>query len=66
MDRKEMTIREVLEITMKNLKGITIPVELCETVGQQIMASARNIEICIEAMDKAAGGEEDGPVADPE
>lgn len=66
MEENRMTIREVLEITVKNLKAIAVPVELMETIGQPVLGSIRNLEACISAMDNAGGGESDGPAADPE
>lgn len=65
---QQLTVREVLEITIQNLKGITLPVELCDSVGQAILGSIRNLTACINAMDaqKADGGEDDGADADPE
>jgi hypothetical protein len=65
---EQLTVREVLEITINNLKGIQIPVELCDTVGQAIVGSIRNLTACVNAMDaqNADGGENDGSDADPE
>lgn len=66
MEENRMTVREVLEITVRNLKSIAVPVELMETIGQAVLGSIRNIEACIEAMDGAGGGESDGRDPDPE
>lgn len=65
---EQLTVREVLEITINNLKGITIPIELCDTVGQAILGSIRNLTACISAMDaqNADGGVYDGSDPDPE
>lgn len=63
MDGNKMTIPEVLEITAKNLRGVSLPVELLETTGQIILGSIRNIEACLDAMRKAEnadGGDNDG------
>jgi len=62
-----MTVKEVLEITSRNLKTIMIPVELSETIGQAILGSIRNIDICLRAMEETNdGGEGDGSDPDPE
>ena len=70
MDGK-LTVREVLEITVNNLQGIMLPVELSETAGQTILGSIRNLTACINAMDRQEsenddGGESDGSEADAE
>jgi hypothetical protein len=66
MEENRMTVREVLEITVRNLKSIAVPVELMETIGQAVLGSVRNIEACIEAMNGAGGGEKHEPEADAE
>jgi hypothetical protein len=69
MEEKKMTIEEVLEITVQNLRSITLPVDLCETVGMTIIGSINNLNMCLSAM-KAAnvpdGGNENEPEADTE
>ena len=62
---EQLTIREVLEITVRNLKCISVPVELTESIGQIVLGSIRNLEACIKAMDEH-GGEEDGTASDTE
>jgi hypothetical protein len=62
-----LTVRQVLEITVNNLRGIMIPVELADTVGGAIVGSIRNLDMCIKAMDEAEnGGATDGTEPDPE
>jgi hypothetical protein len=61
-----MTIRQVLEITIQNLRGITLPVALMETVGQALVGSIRNLEACVNAIDNAERGAEDGTDPDSE
>ena len=63
MEGNRMTITEVLDITVKNLKSVSLPVELMETAGQVILGSVRNIEACLEAMKNAGnadGGDDNG------
>jgi hypothetical protein len=61
-----MTIRQVLEITAQNLRGIMLPVEMMETAGQVLVGSIRNLEACMHAMDEAERGAKNGADPDPE
>ena len=61
-----MTIKEVLSITVQNLRGIMLPVELMETAGQAIVGSVKNLEACISAMEEAERGAKNGADPDPE
>lgn len=73
MEERKMTIREVLESTEKQLKGISLPVEMIAT-AQTILNCAGNLRACIDAIDKAdaeaeekaEGGETDGSDPDHE
>lgn len=49
---KEMTIEEVLEITIRNLKGIQIPVEMSESIGARVLGCIRNIQMCVDAIER--------------
>lgn len=64
--KETMSIREVLDITIKNLRGIMLPVELMETTGQALIGSIRNLEACVSAMDEAERSAEHGADPDPE
>ena len=59
-----MTVKEVLEITIKNLEGIQVPVALLESIGVPIRQNANNLRECILAIDReeqaAAGYPEPG------
>ena len=46
-----MTVRQVLEITVKNLMLIAVPRGLNQTVGIPIDQAIGNLQACIEAMD---------------
>jgi len=63
---KQMTIREVLEITARNLREIAVPVTLMESIGKPVLGCAQNIDACLQAIDKAEGGGKDGPEPDAE
>jgi hypothetical protein len=51
MDEKKYSIREVLEITIRNLSDITIPVSMAEGLGMALVQNIRNLQMCIEAID---------------
>ena len=64
-----MTVEEVLQITINNLKEIQLPVMMADTASR-IAGSIRNIQLCINAIEegkqKEPEGKEDGRKADPE
>lgn len=49
-----MTIKEVLEITINNLNGISVPRWLNEQIGIPIDNAVGNLKLCLEAMSKPA------------
>ena len=49
-----MTIRDALVITLEQLRGITVPVELVESIGIPVATAVANLKTCIEGIDKAA------------
>lgn len=60
-----MDIREVLEISIGVLRGIQIPVDLAEQVGQPVLGVIGNLRLCIEALEKVqAKTDESGEAAD--
>lgn len=75
-EKKTYSVEEVLEITINNLKGISVPVDYTETIAIPIRNCIGNLEICIqasrmmqEAQEKAkkeTEAEEDGPDAEAE
>ena len=58
MDRQH-TVEEVLRITVDMLKGIEIPVELCERVGIPIARGIMNIQNCITAIENGKKAQEE-------
>ena len=76
MEKKGMTLEEVLRITADNLSNIQIPVTMAESVGMMIAGSIKNIQLCINAIEEgkqeeaknqeAPEVEEDGRETDPE
>lgn len=66
-----MTIKEVLTLTIQQLKGIMIPVELSDSVGMKVKDAMNNIGACIQAMETAQAEHEqrkeaeDGRETDP-
>ena len=53
-----MTIREVLGITIQMLKGVSLPISLMDTAGQDIRNAVHNLEACIEAIDRESTEQE--------
>lgn len=47
-----LTIEEVLQITVRNLKSISIPVELSDSVGVKICGSIQNLMNCLDAFER--------------
>ena len=47
MEEKKMSIKEVLEITIRNLTNISVPVGLTETIGMPIMQNVGNLRQCV-------------------
>lgn len=45
-----MTIKEVLEMVVNNLSGISVPVALMQQIAAPISQSIKNINACLEAM----------------
>lgn len=52
-----MTVKEVLELTINSLNSICIPVALVKPIGEAIATAAGNLQACIDALEKAEGGE---------
>ena len=52
---EKLTIRQVLEITMRLLEGIEVPMKYMERIGSPIMNAIHNISACIEASKLAEG-----------
>ena len=59
-----MTIKEVLEITINNLNGISVPRWLNQQIGIPIDNAIANLQLCLDAMNRPAepekGEEPDG------
>ena len=76
---KQMTVQEVLQVTIENLSNIQIPVAMVDSVGVVIAGSIKNIRMCIDAIEpiqknaepnqeetEAPEVKEDGRETDPE
>lgn len=49
-----MTVRDVLAVAADQLRGITVPAELVESIGIPVAMALANLKMCIEGIDKAA------------
>lgn len=45
-----MTIKEVLEMVVKNLSGISVPVALTQQIAMPVSQAIENVKACLEAM----------------
>lgn len=50
---EKMTIKTVLVNTVNNLNGIMLPVSLLDTVGREIALNVKNLQVCLEAIERA-------------
>ena len=58
METKQMTVLEVLEITVRDLGGINIPVGMIQQVGMPIGQAIGNLNECIRALREAEQAEQ--------
>lgn len=49
----EMTLEQVIKAVRDNLSGIQVPVAYVETIGAQILGAVRNLDSCLDAINKA-------------
>lgn len=63
---EQLTVKEVLEITIRNLEAIQIPVGLTDSVGIPIARNINNLRECIKAMDAAGAPQQEAPGTDTE
>jgi len=57
-----MTVRDVLAVAVEQLRGITVPVDLVESIGIPVATAVANLKMCIEGIDKAAEEEKENGV----
>lgn len=50
---EQMTVKEVIRITMNQLLGISVPRSLNEQIGVPIDRAIGNLQACLNAIDKA-------------
>ena len=50
MEPKTYTVKEVIEMTIRSLYGIRVPVEQIEEIGMPISMAIGNLKSCLEAM----------------
>lgn len=65
----EMTIRDVLSVTVNLLKGVMIPAEYAESIGVPVSRSISNLNECINVIkqiEEKMEEKEDGREADSE
>lgn len=52
-ENKEITIEQLLRITAQQLNGIAVPVAQMDAIGFPIKQAVNNINICLNAFEKA-------------
>lgn len=50
MDKQSYTIQEVIELTIRNLAEISVPVSLSEGIAIPIMGAISNLQLVLKAM----------------
>lgn len=53
-ENKEITIEQLLRITVQQLNGIAVPIAQIDTVGLPIRQAINNINICLNAFEKVS------------
>lgn len=53
MENKQVTVSEVLEMTIRNLFAVSVPVEYIEQIGMPISMAVGNLKECVRAMKEA-------------
>ena len=51
MEERKLTIKEVLEVVVRNLEAISVPVGLNDQITVPIKQSVKNINACIKAIE---------------
>lgn len=57
----EMTVRDVLEVTMRQLERVQVPVGMIDQVGIPIRDAIHNMKMCVEAIDRDAAKQAEEP-----
>lgn len=52
-ENKEITIEQLLRITAQQLNGIAVPIAQMDTIGLPIRQAINNLNICLNAFEKA-------------
>lgn len=47
---ERMTVEQVIEVTVKLLEGIRLPISMIDEVGAPIRAAVNNLNACLKAM----------------
>lgn len=55
---QKLTVEQVLSITANDLRRISIPVELCESIGVPVANAIRNLQACVNALEIAKAEQE--------
>ena len=61
MEQNSMTIKEVLNVTVRILSDINVRVSEMDTTGSQIKNAISNLNLCIEAINNHEGEYANGP-----
>ena len=50
MEKQTLTIKQVLEITARNLESISVPVSQIQQIGVPLANAVANLQVCIGAI----------------
>lgn len=50
---ENVTVKQVIEISANELKGLNVPVNLIPTIGMTLSRVVANLEVCLKAIDEA-------------
>jgi len=56
-EKKEMTVEEILKVTISNLSSIQVPVGLIQQIAVPIDGNIRNLVMCLQKLEKKDSNE---------
>ena len=66
MEERNMTIKDILEMTVEDLNRIMVPVEYADTISRPLCIAVANLKACIQSMENETKPEEETTVLQEE
>ena len=66
MEERNMTIKDILEMTVEDLNRIMVPVEYADTISRPLCIAVANLKACIQSMENETEPEEETTVLQEE